>query len=65
MEKYTVSLYDEKREGDDLIVAKTFYNADEADAYAREWTKKDCDWARVFAHSEGTSTIYKRGKILD
>ena len=62
MIKYSVSVYDEKAHGSELIVTKIFYNADEADAYAREMSL-DFDWVRVVDSESYLSTIYADGKI--
>lgn len=64
MIKYTVNVYDENANGSDLVVVKYFYNADEADAYAREMSM-DYDWVRVVPSTEHGSTVYIQGRIVD
>ena len=62
MIKYNVFVYNEKKCGNELIVTKVFYNADEVDAYAREMSL-DFDWVRVVDSESNLSTIYVDGKI--
>ena len=61
---YRIYAYDEKKEGTELIVVKTCYNADEADTYAREMSM-DCDWVRVTNSAEHGGTVYIQGRIIN
>ena len=62
MNKYCIKMYDENSVGSELMAVKYCYNADEADAYAREmsWSY---DWVEVSNSEDNEKVYYVQGRI--